>query len=93
MALRSGPVRSAGCTNLHHEVELGVIIGRGGSDIAAGDAMSHVAGYVVALDMTARELQEVAKKRGEPWSVAKGSDTGQLSRSSTAAAAAAGPNE
>jgi hypothetical protein len=62
-------------------VELGVVIGRGGSDIAAGDAMSHVAGYVVALDMTARELQEVAKKRGEPWSVAKGSDTGQLSRS------------
>lgn len=35
--------------------------------------MSHVSGYVVALDMTARELQEVAKKRGEPWSVAKGS--------------------
>ncbi len=37
--------------------------------------MSHVSGYVLALDMTAREIQEVAKKRGEPWSVAKGFDT------------------
>jgi acylpyruvate hydrolase len=66
---------SAGCTNLHHEVELGVIIGRRGTDISVESAMSHVSGYMVCLDMTARELQEIAKKRGEPWSTAKGYDT------------------
>jgi acylpyruvate hydrolase len=66
---------SAGCTNLHHEVELGVLIGKRGTDISSENAMSHVSGFVLALDMTAREIQEVAKKRGEPWSVAKGYDT------------------
>jgi acylpyruvate hydrolase len=66
---------SVGCSNLHHEVELGVVIGRGGSDIPRSDALAHVSGYFVALDMTARELQEVAKKAGEPWSTAKGYDT------------------
>lgn len=68
-------LRSAGCTNLHHEVELGVVIGKRGTDITVENAMSHVSGYMVCLDMTARELQEKAKKAGEPWSTAKGYDT------------------
>ena len=38
-------------------------------------AMSHVAGYCLGLDMTARDLQSVAKSKGHPWSVAKGFDT------------------
>lgn len=63
----------AGCTNLHHEVELGVIIGKRGTDIPVASAMDHVSGYLLCLDMTARELQEIAKKEGEPWSTAKGS--------------------
>jgi acylpyruvate hydrolase len=62
-------------TELHHEVELGVIIGKGGTDISAADALSHVDGYVLALDMTARNLQNEAKSKGLPWSVAKGYDT------------------
>jgi acylpyruvate hydrolase len=37
--------------------------------------MDHVKGYFLGLDMTARELQEKAKKAGLPWSVAKGYDT------------------
>jgi len=37
--------------------------------------MNHVAGYVVALDMTARDLQDTAKSKGLPWSEAKGYDT------------------
>jgi len=63
------------CNDLHHEVELGVVIGKSGRDIPQDSAMSHVAGYVVALDMTARDLQDQAKKNALPWTVAKGYDT------------------
>ncbi|KAJ7264878.1 hypothetical protein B0H12DRAFT_1201099 [Mycena haematopus] len=59
----------------HHEVELGVVIGKGGRDITQADAESHVAGYALAVDMTARNLQEHVKKRGLPWAAAKGFDT------------------
>lgn len=62
-------------TELHYEVELGVVIGKEGRDIPQSLAMSHVAGYALALDMTARNLQNEAKKKGHPWSVAKGYDT------------------
>lgn len=61
--------------NVHHEVELVVIIGRGGKHIAEADALNHVDGYAVGLDMTARDLQSAAKQKGQPWSVAKGFDT------------------
>ncbi len=60
---------------VHHEVELVAVIGKGGKDIATGDAMGHVCGYGVGLDMTARDIQAAAKKKGHPWSVAKGFDT------------------
>ncbi|KAJ2506636.1 hypothetical protein IWW47_001490 [Coemansia sp. RSA 2052] len=63
-----------GCV-VHHEVELGVVIGKGGRDIQAADAFEHVAGYALALDLTARNLQDEAKKKGLPWSAAKGFDT------------------
>lgn len=64
-----------GCAELHHEVELGVVIGRKGSSIFNTEAMDYVGGYALCLDMTARDIQAEAKKRGEPWSVAKGFDT------------------
>ncbi|MDB5032847.1 MAG: isomerase/hydrolase [Chlorobi bacterium] len=60
---------------LHHEVELVVVIDRAGKDIPEDEAMSYVLGYAVGLDMTLRDLQSSAKKRGEPWAVAKGFDT------------------
>lgn len=60
--------------NLHHEVELVVAIGKGGSRIAAADAMKHIYGYAVGLDMTRRDLQAEMKKQGRPWSIAKGFD-------------------
>jgi acylpyruvate hydrolase len=60
---------------LHHEVELGVIIGKKGSHIAEEVAMNHVLGYLVGLDITARDIQAVAKKNGWPWAIAKGFDT------------------
>ncbi len=62
-------------TTVHHEVELGVVIGLPGRRIAAADAMSHVAGYCISLDMTARNLQSAAKAKGHPWSLSKGFDT------------------
>jgi 2-keto-4-pentenoate hydratase/2-oxohepta-3-ene-1,7-dioic acid hydratase in catechol pathway len=60
---------------VHHEVELGVVIGKNGKNISKSDAMNHVLGYLIALDITARDLQSVAKKNGLPWSIAKGFDT------------------
>ena len=63
------------CTELHYEVELGVVIGKAGKNIAESEAMNHVGGYSLALDMTARNVQSEAKKKGHPWSVAKGFDT------------------
>ena len=61
-------------SDLHHEIELVVAIGKGGRDIAAADAMQHVWGYAVGLDMTRRDLQGEAKKLGRPWCTGKGFD-------------------
>lgn len=61
-------------TNLHHEIELVVAIGRGGADIAPGDALDHVFGYAVGIDLTRRDLQAEAKKAGRPWDAAKNFD-------------------
>ena len=61
-------------TNLHHEIELVVAIGKGGKNIAAADALSHIYGYAVGLDMTRRDLQNDMKKQGRPWSIGKGFD-------------------
>ncbi|CAH3153447.1 unnamed protein product [Pocillopora meandrina] len=64
-----------GCDELHHEVELGVVISKTGASIAESNAMDYVGGYALALDMTARDLQNKAKKLGQPWTLAKGFDT------------------
>ncbi len=56
---------------VHHEIEMVVALGRGGKDIAVADALDHVFGYAVGLDMTRRDLQGEAKKLGRPWDVAK----------------------
>eukprot|EP01135_Chromosphaera_perkinsii_P000555 Nk52_evm17s123 gene=Nk52_evmTU17s123 len=66
------PPRAA---SLHHEVELGVVMGKPGSRINARNAMDHVEGYVLALDMTARDIQEEAKAQKRPWTEAKGYDS------------------
>ena len=61
-------------SNLHHEIELVVAIGSGGRDIAAADALQHIWGYAVGLDMTRRDLQNEMKKQGRPWCIGKGFD-------------------
>ncbi len=60
---------------VHHEVELAVIIGRRGKNISREEAMKHVLGYTIFLDITARDLQEEARRKGMPWSICKGFDT------------------
>ncbi|MFZ6759617.1 fumarylacetoacetate hydrolase family protein [Undibacterium sp. Ji50W] len=61
-------------SNLHHEVELVLAIGKGGRDIREEDALSHIWGYAVGLDMTRRDLQAEAKAQGRPWCTSKGFD-------------------
>lgn len=60
--------------DLHHEIELVVALGKGGANIAEADALAHVWGYTVGLDMTRRDLQGEAKKLQRPWEMGKGFD-------------------
>lgn len=59
----------------HHEVELAVLIGTRTKDVDAANALGHVAGYGVALDLTLRDVQNVQKQKGLPWEIAKAFDT------------------
>ena len=61
-------------SNLHHEIELVVAIGKGGRNIKAADAKKHIFGYGVGLDMTRRDLQGEMKKQGRPWCIGKAFD-------------------
>ena len=62
-------------SDVHHEVELVVEIGTTCRNISEETALSVVRSYAVGLDMTARDLQTVAKEKRLPWTVAKGFDT------------------
>ncbi len=61
-------------SEIHHEVELVVVIGKPMCQASEEEALGCVAGYAVGLDLTARDWQREAKRRGEPWAVAKGFD-------------------
>ncbi|MEZ5959121.1 MAG: fumarylacetoacetate hydrolase family protein [Hyphomonadaceae bacterium] len=61
-------------SNLHHEVELVIAIGAGGSNIAEAAAVNHIWGFGVGVDLTRRDRQAEAKKAGTPWDTAKGFD-------------------
>lgn len=70
-----GVVPYPGLTDrLEYEIELVVAIGRGGRDIRPADALEHVFGYAVGVDLTRRDLQQHAKDSRRPWDVAKGFD-------------------
>lgn len=60
--------------DLHHEIELVVAIGKGGADIAEADALEHVYGYAVGLDMTRRDQQIAHREKGRPWCTGKAFD-------------------
>jgi 2-keto-4-pentenoate hydratase/2-oxohepta-3-ene-1,7-dioic acid hydratase in catechol pathway len=60
---------------IHHEVELGIVIGAKCKNISKKDALDYVLGYVLALDITARDIQTKFKKKGWPWGISKCFDT------------------
>jgi len=68
-------VLPAGVGSVHHEAELAVVIGKRAKNVGQDEAMDFVSGYAIAIDVTARDLQEKAKSEGKPWTVAKGFDT------------------
>ena len=57
--------------DVHHEIELVVALHKGGKNIPATEAHSHIYGYAVGLDMTRRDMQGQAKKQGRPWETGK----------------------
>ena len=60
--------------NYHYEAELVAVIGKAGSDIPVSDALGHVFGYAVGLDMTRRDLQMKMREMGRPWEIGKAFD-------------------
>jgi 2-keto-4-pentenoate hydratase/2-oxohepta-3-ene-1,7-dioic acid hydratase in catechol pathway len=61
--------------NYHHEVELVVALGSGGRNIAMDQALGHVFGYAVGLDMTRRDLQRAMGDAKKPWEIGKSFDS------------------
>ncbi len=57
--------------DVHHEIEMIVALKSGGVNIPVDQALDHVWGYGVGLDMTRRDLQGVAKEMGRPWEIGK----------------------
>lgn len=73
-----GPVLRPKGIDMHYEVELALVIGKVVRDLQANDtqgAIDAVKAYAIAIDMTARNAQNEAKKKGLPWDIAKGFDT------------------
>ena len=68
----------SGTADYHHEVEFVVAIGRDGQNIAQSEAYSYVYGYGVGLDMTRRDLQEMAKDKRRPWCISKDVEAGTI---------------
>ncbi len=60
--------------DFHFEIELVIAIGKGGADIAVADVPDHIWGASVGIDLTRRDLQNVAKKMGRPWDWSKAFD-------------------
>ncbi|KAL2174710.1 uncharacterized protein P884DRAFT_302281 [Thermothelomyces heterothallicus CBS 202.75] len=73
-----GPVIRPRGIDLHYEVELALILGKRLKDLNAQDeqaAMDAIESYALSIDMTARNAQNEAKKKGLPWDISKGFDT------------------
>ncbi len=60
--------------NFHYEIELVVALSKGGTDIAPEQALDHVYGYGIGIDLTRRDLQLAARDLGRPWDWGKSFD-------------------
>lgn len=58
-------------SDVHHEIEMAVMLKSGGVNIPIDRALDHVFGYALSLDMTRRDLQGEQKKAGRPWEIGK----------------------
>lgn len=61
--------------DMHHEAELVLLIGKTVKNADESESSEAIAGYAVGLDMTLRDIQGTLKKKGHPWTIAKGFDT------------------
>ncbi|TNE71957.1 FAA hydrolase family protein [bacterium] len=61
--------------DVHHEVELVLLIGKKGTSIHRDQAWEYISGVGIGIDFTARDIQQKAKDKGHPWTLAKGFDT------------------
>jgi len=61
--------------DVHHEVEMVLLIGEKGKNIPVSDAQRMIKAVAIGIDFTARDIQQTAKEKGHPWSVSKGFDT------------------
>ena len=79
IADKDGKIEIPSISNeLHHEVELVILIGKKGKNISESNSQNYISGYGVGLDMTLRDQQSIAKKEGNPWAIAKGFDTSAI---------------
>jgi 2-keto-4-pentenoate hydratase/2-oxohepta-3-ene-1,7-dioic acid hydratase in catechol pathway len=60
--------------DVHFEAEIVVAISKEGKDISHGAALDYIGGYGIGIDFTARDIQAISKKQGQPWTIAKGFD-------------------
>ncbi len=61
-----------GSEEVHHEVELVLLLGAGGARLTRDEAESAIAAVGLGIDLTARDLQAQAKAKGQPWARSKG---------------------
>lgn len=61
-------------SNMHYELELVILIGKEGRNISQSQALEYIMGYGVGIDFTLRDIQDKAKAKGLPWTVAKSFD-------------------
>lgn len=65
------PVQS---DDVHYEAEIVVAISKEGKNISQDAALNYIGGYGAGIDLTARDIQKISKKQGQPWAIAKGFD-------------------
>lgn len=62
-------------SRVDHEVEIVLVVGKKGKNIPESDAHNYISHLGIGLDFTARDLQDKAKEKSLPWTIAKGFDT------------------